>query len=163
MLKTENKEDIIHNTFKQANAFVDLVMKGEYQHNNLISKIPLATNCVFACELYLKVLLLYYGDDVSQMKKYNHNLKKMFFSLPKEVQNRLSIWLKTFTLIRLDTFLEEVKDSFINLRYNSIEQKIKEFDLKNVADFMFKLQHETSMLLVGYDIYEYLYGKKKEM
>ena len=163
LIITKNKEKI-SKTFNEATAFIRLIDGKEYKNNDLISEIPLAVNCAFACELYLKVLLLNRGYTVDDVIYLNHNLKKLYYNLEEKDKENISIWIKTFTQNDVLNLLDEIKNVFSDLRYNFITEKVKCIDMEKLLEFTFKIQNYTSFEIVGYDIYRFPNGKptKKE-
>lgn len=147
-------KDILLNTFYEANEFVSLANSKEFNSKSIVSTIPIAVNCLFACELYLKILLLYNGATVEFVKKNKHYLHKLYDSLPTDIQNKINAWLVCFYGKNIIEFLKDINNDFTNLRYMYIENEIKKIDIQMISTIMYKLQYEVSMLLVGYDIYK---------
>lgn len=147
-------KNMMLNTFYEANEFIDLVESKFYDKDNDISKLPLAINCIFACELYLKILLLNNGYNIDLLKKVGHNLRELFSKLPIRKQNHINEWMVCFERQNIFELLDNIKNDFVNLRYMYLDNNYKKFDLYIIAQFTYKLQYEASMELLGYDIKE---------
>lgn len=154
----KNKK-MIENTFDEATTFIRLVDQKEYEENDILSKIPLAVNCTFACELYLKILLLNRGFTVPDIKVLNHNLKKLFINLNDKDIEEINQWIKVFCQYDLLSYLEETKNSLEDLRYYYIEEKVNEVDMNKLLEFTFKIQLYCSLEIKGYDVYRFPNGK----
>lgn len=145
---------MILNTFYEANEFVLLVESKKFDESKTLSKIPLVVNCLFACELYLKVLLLKDGLSIKEIKEMSHNLQRLFNSLPENNKLKIDKWMTAFHQKNIFQLLDKLKNDFVNLRYMYLNNEEKEFDFEFIIQFMYKLQYETSMELLGYDIYK---------
>lgn len=154
----KNKDSIIK-TFDEATSFIRLIDKQEYDNSDLVSKIPLATNCAFACELYLKVLLLNRGFTADDVTCLNHNLKKLYINLLEKDKNEIDKWIKVFVQEDVWDILDEIKNTFTDLRYNFIKEKVKDINMKKLLEFTFKIQNVASFEIVGYDVYRFPKGK----
>lgn len=152
-VKNKNKE-IINNTFDEANGFMKLVINKEYEKSKTISKIPLAVNSIFACELYLKVLLLNRGFTCEDVRMLSHDLKKLYINLNDTDKEKIETWIRIFSQFDLLDYLEKIKNSFQELRYVYLNEAVVEFDMEDLLDFVFKIQHYTSMEIKGDDIYK---------
>ena len=80
---------------------------------------PATVNSAFACEVFLKGLLLSYGKPAGK----KHKLKELYEALPEDAKE----WIKENTLIHYggnwtDTFdfepLEKISDAFVEWRYS---------------------------------------------
>jgi HEPN domain-containing protein len=72
--------------------------------------VPGVVNYAFACELYLKVLLLQSGVEHSRQ----HNLTKLFRRLPDELQGDVKI---AMNIECFDSILDKVSNNFLEFRY----------------------------------------------
>ena len=142
------------NAFYEANEFVLLVEAKEFDKSQDISKLPLAINCIFACELYLKILLLNDGYSVKELKNMKHNLQDLFNALAEEEKSKIDNWITAFCQNDIFKFLDDIKNDFVDLRYMYLENKSKKIDLNLIVQFMYKLRYEVSMELLGYDDYK---------
>lgn len=155
----EKNKDKIEKTFEEANSFMRLIDQREYDGDSLLSEIPLAVNCIFACELYLKVLLLNRGFTVPDIKLLKHNLKKLYINLNDNDVLKINEWINIFCQYDLLIYLDEIKNSFEDLRYNFIEEKVSKIDMSKLLEFTFKIQNYSSMEIVGYDVYRFPNGR----
>ena len=144
--------DIQKNVFDEANEFLRLVENSEYSKDDIMSQLPLVVNLIFACELYLKALLLAEGKNVEECKKLNHNLSSLFKSLSINRQNSINEWMKNFQKSDAFKLLDKIKLHFVELRYMFLEKDIKNFDIQLIGQFTYRIQYEASICIVGYDI-----------
>ena len=79
---------------------------------------PAVINSAFACEVFMKAMLLYYGEPTHKM----HKLKNLYEALPDEVRE----WVKSVTSMNcrdlwVDSFgfeiLDQVSNAFVEWRY----------------------------------------------
>ncbi|MDO4282754.1 MAG: hypothetical protein Q4D02_03880 [Clostridia bacterium] len=150
--KISNCKDAVMNTFNEANEFIKLVESKPYEKNDMISQLPLVINCIFACELYLKVLLLHNGYTSNELKKIGHNLSSLFLKWPSDKKNEINVWMKCFYQQDIFLLLDKIKNDFIDLRYMYMDHKVKKFDLYIIVQFTYKMQFEVSKELTGFDI-----------
>ncbi|MBO6195372.1 MAG: hypothetical protein J6O56_03375 [Bacilli bacterium] len=158
-----NRNDIINNTFDEANEFINLVENTSYETADIKNQIPIAINLIFASELYLKVLILKFNNNINvdDLKKTRHNLLKLYNMIPIDKQKQIKEIFEIMTETDMLTFLDEVKDDFIDLRYMYLENRIKQIDMKKIMELSYRLQFETSKILYGFDYYKERYINKK--
>lgn len=110
--------------FRHACAFAEVADMAEAKFCHDTADIewystPASVNSAFACEVFLKSLLLSYG--VPARKK--HRLKELYETLPEDVKE----WIKYYTLIHCgggwkDALgfdqLEKISDAFVKWRYS---------------------------------------------
>ena len=76
--------------------------------------IPAFANGLFACELYLKLML---GDNISLVKKNErHNLCKLFNALDESAKKELQT-VKCDSGYTLESLLSDIGDGFVVWRY----------------------------------------------
>lgn len=102
---------------EEANAFLDTAKMCNEKWNGFPGEIlyPLVVNCVFACELYMKAIIIH--DNANNETRLGHNLNKIFNDLPLSTQKRLSNKYKQIYNEELSALLDESGNSFINWRY----------------------------------------------
>lgn len=77
---------------------------------------PMITSIIFSCELYLKILVIYYKIDF----KKEHSLKKLFNLLPTEIKDNIENAFNT-SCSNNEYFkkaLEASSNSYTKLRYH---------------------------------------------
>lgn len=93
---------------------------------------PFIVNCAFACEIFLKFLLSFYKIDF----KREHDLKKLFDLLPKDVQNKVNERQRekfgTLQTWYGGDILQTISNAFIEWRY-----KYEKRQLHNETSFLF--------------------------
>lgn len=160
-----DRNEIINNTFDEANEFVNLVVNVSYETTNIKNQVPIAINLIFACELYLKVIILKFDNNVQveDLKNIRHNLLKLYNMIPTNEQGQIKQIFEIITESDILTFLDEIKDDFIDLRYMYLENNIKKISMEKIMELSFRLQYETSMILYGFDYYKERYKNKKTL
>lgn len=82
--------------------------------NNRIVAVPAFTNGLFACELYLKILI---GNDIKKVnKKRRHNLKELYNVLDDEIKAKVES-IKCDSRYTLERLLAHIGDGFTTWRY----------------------------------------------
>lgn len=147
------------NIFKQANEFLLFVDGMSFKKGDILYLNPYYINCLFACELYLKTILMLNGLSTRDIKDCSHNMKSLFEAMNEEdqldIKHILSIEIQEDVL----TYLDKIKDDFINMRYvyingtNYDEVAINNKFAKCIR-LMYRLQHHVSLKLFGRDTYE---------
>lgn len=102
---------------EEANAFWDTAKMCSEKWDGFPGGIlyPLVVNCAFACELYMKAIIIYNSEN-NATRSY-HNLNQLFNDLPSSVQKELGNEYKQILNEELGTLLGESGDSFVNWRY----------------------------------------------
>ena len=140
-------------------AFLDCanICKEKAESDDSIGGFELMTlaivNCAFACEIFLKLLLMIYNVEM----KRKHKLKELFDLLPKDIRNRINEELYYNRGGSLKNavgipYIELISDAFTEWRY-----KYEYHRLQNETGFMFSfceiLQNECiNQLNVNSDI-----------
>lgn len=110
--------------FRHACAFAEVADMAEAKFCHGTADIewystPATVNSAFACEVFLKALLLSYGMPAGK----KHKLKELYEALPEDAKE----WIKHETLIHYggswtDAFgfehLEQISDAFVEWRYS---------------------------------------------
>ena len=100
----------------------------------IISKqTPFIVNKSFACEIYLKIILLENNIDFKDLKGINgHKISKLYSKTNSDFKSNLydEMCLKNFT--NIEDKIENISEAFINWRY--IYEKYEKID---PLDFMF--------------------------
>lgn len=100
----------------------------------IISKqIPFIVNKSFACEIYLKIILLENNIDFKDLKRTNgHKIFKLYSKTNSDFKSNLchEMYLKKFT--NIEDKIKNISEAFINWRY--IYEKYEKID---PLDFMF--------------------------
>lgn len=145
--------------FKQANGFFLFVDGMSFKKCDILYLNPYYINCLFACELYLKTILMLNGLSTRDIKACSHDMKSLFEAMTEEeqldIKHILSIEIQEDVL----TYLDKIKDDFINMRYVYINgTNYDEVDINNkfakCIQLMYRLQHHVSLKLFGRDTYE---------
>ena len=154
----------VKKVFKQANGFFLFVDGMSFKKGDILYLNPCYINCLFACELYLKTILMLNGLSTRDIKDCSHNMKSLFEAMNEEdqldIKHILTIEIQEDVL----TYLDKIKDAFTNMRYVYISGKnYDEVDINNklvkCIHLMYRLQHHVSLKLFGRDTCEEL---KKE-
>lgn len=127
--------------FRHACAFADCADFAMQNFNPQLVDVewystPAAVNSAFACEVFLKALLLYFGIP----KSNQHNLKKLYDRLPDKTKD----WVKQTVLLRYgawsDAFglelLDSISDTFVKWRYSYEHDPKKTCSLQNNISFL---------------------------
>ncbi|KAF0145487.1 MAG: hypothetical protein FD156_768 [Nitrospirae bacterium] len=148
-MKSKSIEEISRSAFITANLFLEaskiLVRELSVKQNfNVIG--PYVVNMSFAAEVYLKCLYIIESRNIP--KKYTHNLKELFYLLPKQTRNIVKGYYDQYVSsdpmaqavkahmksdqdvgidLGLDTVLSEASNAFTEWRYHWHEGKAKGF------------------------------------
>lgn len=145
--------------FKQANGFFLFVDGMSFKKGDILYLNPYYINCLFACELYLKTILMLNGLSTCDIKDCSHNMKSLFEAMNEEdqldIKHILTIEIQEDVL----TYLDKIKDDFTNMRYVYISGiNYDEVDINNkfakCIQLMYRLQYHVSLKLFGRDTYE---------
>jgi len=129
-------------------------MKGD----KIVTKVsPFIVNKAFACEVYLKLLLLEYDIDFSDLKgNQRHNLLKLYTKLTegiKDKNNDIHLLLK-LTITKSE--MESISDAFVNWRYiYQYYDKVSELNyvfLNSLCEFLDKLAKQTILSNYNYNV-----------
>lgn len=110
------------NLFREAKAFFELAECGRMnipEKAYVESYIPYIVNMAFCTELYMKLLLIEAGKDISEMKKkeYSHNLHGMYIELAQEQKDRIYQLFKKPLVYSIDAELQKMNTAFMDWRY----------------------------------------------
>ncbi len=110
--------------FRHACAFAEVADMAADQFRHDTADIewyitPASVNSAFACEVYLKALLLYYDRSPEQI----HMMKELYSALPEELQKRLKLTVTNsyggrWTDIFGRELLENISNAFVDWRYS---------------------------------------------
>lgn len=147
---------IVENVFYQASSFVDLIESKTYNSNDIFSKMPIYINCLFACELYLKAMLLSDGLSKKEFRDERHKLCNLYNMLDSKRRHEINNWMQNFHLINIFDFLDSINNDYVDVRYMYIENNTSKNmpNIKDLSQFMYKLQHMLSLELFGNDYYK---------
>ncbi|EAE8422331.1 hypothetical protein A0006_13595 [Listeria monocytogenes] len=113
--------------FEHACAFVDCAKYCEIEPNNIEYRMQSHTvsgivNSAFACEVFIKSLLVFHGMTVEKLR--GHNLKKLWDEFKAEdcetaclVEERMRGWFNSENENMFDELLDNVSDAFEYWRY----------------------------------------------
>lgn len=113
--------------FKHACAFVDCAKYCEIEPNNIEYRMQSHTvsgivNSAFACEVFIKSLLVFHGMTVEKLR--GHNLKKLWDEFKVKdcetaclVEERMRGWFNSENENMFDELLDNVSDAFDYWRY----------------------------------------------
>ncbi len=76
---------------------------------------PFVVNMAFACELYIKAILIYKSNN-NKIEK-SHDLKKLFETLPIDVQSNIKTIFSEKSDGDLEIILPEINTAFVDWRY----------------------------------------------
>ena len=115
--------------FKHACAFADCAKYCETEPNNIEYRMQSHTvsgivNSAFACEVFIKSLLVSRGMTVEKLKKQGHTLKDLWKEFKVEdcetacfVEERIREWFNSENENMFDELLDNVSDAFAYWRY----------------------------------------------
>lgn len=118
---------------------------------------PATVNSAFACEVYLKALLISYGIPAGK----KHKLKELFEALPEDAKE----WIKQDTLIHYggswtDAFgfehLEKASDAFVKWRYSYEQMGSLQLDIGFLTTFRNSLREACCIQLFHMKWDEYI-------
>ena len=153
------KENDYDRVFSQASTFMKLVESYNKDEVDFFDLNVIYINMLLASELFLKSILLYYKVNPENMKKdYKHDLLKLYKKLPLDIQKTLQDRMLAFHGVKLDTFLEKVKNDFIDCRYMFVDNKEKDHSLyfRGVEVLMYEFNWIASIIIYGKDTYREL-------
>ena len=126
------EEDSIHlsqRMFEHACAFCDCARSCEIEPNNIEYRMHSHTvaglvNSAFACEVFIKLLLVYHGRTVTEIKAIKHKLKGLWDEFKKEdyetalfVEKNMREWFNSEDTGMFDRLLNEASNAFEYWRY----------------------------------------------
>lgn len=76
---------------------------------------PFTVNVAFACELYMKAILIHNSADGTIAK--GHKLDELFNALPNDAQNQIETLFNKKLKHDLHSLLEEISTAFVEWRY----------------------------------------------
>ena len=150
-----NNSSIVERIAHQAVMYMKLVEDTHYDSNDIYSMNPIYINMLFACELYLKCLLLKNGKTYNEVKNLWHHFNKLFNNLnekqKKELRNRFDV----FYNLNVDKKVDLINDDFVYCRYMFFGEDFNEVKMRfnAVKDLMYELDHMVSMELFNKDTY----------
>lgn len=115
--------------FEHACAFCDCAECCEIEPNNIKYRMHSHTvaglvNSVFACEVFIKLLLVYHGRTFEQMKDMRHGLRGLWDEFKKKdpetasyVEQNMQEWFKSEDANMFDRLLNEASNAFKYWRY----------------------------------------------
>lgn len=109
-----------NNLYKEAHAFYILAKCGQDnipEENFVESFIPFIVNMSFACELYLKMILINNGKTIDEVKKESHNLYNLYRLLTDEQRNDIYNSFKRPMIYSIEKELKEINSAFADWRY----------------------------------------------
>lgn len=109
-----------NNLYKEAHAFYILAKCGEEnipEENFVESFIPFIVNMSFACELYLKLIVINNGKTIGEVKKQSHNLYDLYNLLTDAQKNYIYNSFKRPMIYSIEQELKEINSAFPDWRY----------------------------------------------
>ena len=116
--------------FRHACSFADCALFCESDKNNLIIRtqwytIPGIVNSAFACEVFIKSLLVYHGMTLAQIKSHNHGLQglwNVFAAQDQQTSAHIRQGVQQYFSSNDETLfnrkLDEVSNAFVDWRYS---------------------------------------------
>ena len=150
-----NNSSIVERIAHQAIMYMKLVEDTHYDSNDIYSMNPIYINMLFACELYLKCLLLKNGKTYNEVRKLRHHFNKLFNNLnekqKKELRNRFNV----FYNLNVDKKVDLINEDFVYCRYMFFDEGFNKIKMRfnAVKDLMYELDHMVSMELFNKDRY----------
>ncbi len=132
----------------EAEAFYQTACMAESEHFSLDCNsaflFPFVVNLSFACELYMKSIMMFTSKENTFLKEYD--LKELFENLNADIQENLRSNFEVKGK-RLSNFLEKHKNHFVDFRY-AFEEKEKSLCVfsTDLGDFVNCLRSYRLML-----------------
>ena len=123
----ENMSMVTHQMFEHACAFADCARYCQIEPNNIKRRtkshsVSGIVNSAFACEVFLKTLLVFHGVPVEELKC--HDLKRLWEKFKtKDANTALSVelglreWFKSQNANMFDEMLNDISNAFEYWRY----------------------------------------------
>lgn len=105
---------------REAKAFYEMAECGRMhmlEKADIESYVPYIVNMTFCTELYMKLLLIENGKDISEMKKYSHNLHRLYTELTQEQKDMIYQSFKRPLIYSIDAELQKMSTAFVDWRY----------------------------------------------
>lgn len=111
---TEDYSVVAHNALNSSDEFLHIADPYDVQQNiNLSFNDAFCANMMFACELYLKAILLF-----NKIKfTYKHSLKELFDILPVRIQTIIKSECSKAKQDNFDLQIKELSSAFVVFRY----------------------------------------------
>lgn len=115
--------------FKHACAFVGCAKFCEKEPWNIEKRLPDYTvadivNSAFACEIFLKTLLLYNGKTIEEIKKTKHGIEELWKflktvnpTISADIEKRVINTFQSTDMSFFDTAMSTISDAFVTWRY----------------------------------------------
>ena len=115
--------------FKHACAFADCAVFCFKDKNNLIVRTqwystPGIVNSAFACEVFIKSMLVYHGMTLNQIKSHSHGLEGLWQAYvvkdgqtASQVQESIRMYFQSDDDTLFDRKLKEASNAFVDWRY----------------------------------------------
>lgn len=151
-MRSERRKDVTE-MFLHACAFVDCVEHYEHAEPNALHKAtwcstPKIVNLAFACEIFLKALLVFNNIEY----KHAHNLEKLHNLLPAEYQQQIEQGIVARYGKTTDAFgipyVRRISDTFNDWRY-SFERTRLSIDISVLRTFCETLRELCCQKLYG--------------
>lgn len=161
------KRIILNRMFEHACAFSDCAELCEKETSFIKHRLKSHTvsgivNSAFACEIYIKMLLVYYGTPIRSVKE--HDLSKLWEMLKRKkpnitqrIEKKMSEWYN-FRESNFDVILSRVADSFEKWRYVYELQKAA-IDINFLKGFRILLREACCRKLHKQSWKEYIAGQ----
>ena len=103
---------------------------------------PFTVNAAFACELYMKAILIHNSADGTIAR--GHKLDELFNALPKDAQNQIETCFNKKLKHDLHSLLAEISTAFVEWRY-AFERGVK-INVTGILAFATALQEYVDTL-----------------
>lgn len=127
----ENTSTITYQMFEHACAFVDCAEYCQIEPNNIKHRtkshsVSGIVNSAFACEVFIKTLLVFHGVSVEELRKhkYGHDLKNLWGKFKAidsktavSVEQALQAWFNSQNENMFNEFLDNISNAFDYWRY----------------------------------------------
>lgn len=157
-MTTEERQRQILRMYNQANAFFDCAQFCITDLHVSIGHgkshvVPAIVNFAFACEVYLKTILIHYGKSANEVKRLNHHIDKLWrllfqtdVGLANQIKNKVqSVFNEDDTFF--ERMLEESSNAFQEWRYIYESDSLKGHP-QFLKYFCLVLQQECTELLI---------------
>lgn len=122
----ENREFL--NLYREAHAFLELSKLGLNNHMEKVyveGSIPYIVNMSFASELYLKLILIYNGKDISKLKnKEGHQLYNLYNLLLEGQKKQIYNNFKKPMTYNIENELKDINTAFVGWRYLVLDKSL---------------------------------------
>lgn len=122
--------------YREAYAFFKLSKNAlENQTEYVEGNIPYITNISFACELYLKLILLHNGYSIDDLVKISHSLYSLYNALTQSQKDEIYNTFRRPLVYKIDYEIQRMDTAFKDWRYLVLDKANSKCKANNFADY----------------------------